>query len=237
MAPGCYSPSANKDIVMKDESQQPQQQQQQAMETLPDFANKSSILEICIDTPVDYTFHFVSSPLSTKTTTDDLLLNSCSKQTETIIDFEKKANCLENSYAGEINLDQIPLPSTPPPPRSSRFEDEQENSSDDEEEDDDSNSSSSSSSDESSCDEEEEDDETSSEEEEEDEEETVKKEGNLLELKKKPALLTSGRVDHHVNLIFDTADTFEILEQTIMKQKRLAKLKNTDLRRKVNNQN
>lgn len=216
MAPGCYSPSANKDIVMNDESRQPQQQQQQQQQgmetTLPDFANKSSILEICIDTPVDYTFHFVSSP-TTMTSADELNLNSCSKQTETI-----KANCLENSYAGEINLDQIPLPSTPPPPM--------DEESDDEEEDDDD-----SSSDESSSDEESSDDEDEEEEEEEDE---VKKEGNLLELKKKPALLTnSGRVDHHVNLIFDTADTFEILEQTIMKQKRLAKLKNTDLRRKV----
>ena len=35
------------------------------------------------------------------------------------------------------------------------------------------------------------------------------------------------------NQIFDTVDAFEILEQTIIKQKRVAKLKNTDLRRKV----
>ena len=33
--------------------------------------------------------------------------------------------------------------------------------------------------------------------------------------------------------LFDTVDSFEILEQTIMKQKRLARLKNTDLRKKI----
>ncbi|RMZ95348.1 hypothetical protein BpHYR1_011743 [Brachionus plicatilis] len=34
-------------------------------------------------------------------------------------------------------------------------------------------------------------------------------------------------------IIYDTVDSFEVLEQTIMKQKRLARLKNTDLRRKI----
>lgn len=34
-------------------------------------------------------------------------------------------------------------------------------------------------------------------------------------------------------IIYDTVDSFEVLEQTILKQKRLARLKNTDLRRKI----
>lgn len=34
-------------------------------------------------------------------------------------------------------------------------------------------------------------------------------------------------------IIYDTVDSFEVLEQTILKQKRLSRLKNTDLRRKI----
>lgn len=62
-----------------------------------------------------------------------------------------------------------------------------------------------------------------------DDDDDSKKQGNLLQ-KNQPRLNVPRR-NHY--LIFDTVDTFEILEQTIIKQKRLAKLKNTDLRRKV----
>lgn len=106
----------------------------------------------------------------------------------------------------EIDLDSIPLPLSPPPPPHS-FEEEldDEDDSDDEEEEED-------------------------EEEDEDEDEDDKDEGKNL-VKNTPRLFVPRQ--RCANRIFDTVDAFEILEQTIIKQKRVAKLKNTDLRRKV----
>jgi len=52
-----------------------------------------------------------------------------------------------------------------------------------------------------------------------------------------PTVNTSSKNKNHSlsirSKLFDTVDSFEILEQTIMKQKRLGRMKNVDLRKKV----
>lgn len=105
----------------------------------------------------------------------------------------QNASLIENTafdcYAGEINLDQIPLPLTPFPGQEEDLEDD------------------------------------------EDEKRSNEGKTDLLLIKKMPRLISSVRSPNFSSI--DTVDTFEILEQTIIKQKRLAKLKNTDLRRKV----
>lgn len=58
----------------------------------------------------------------------------------------------------------------------------------------------------------------------------------ISNLTQNKAVNTSDNKSSHKKFKFellDTVDTFEILEQTIIKQKKLAKLKNTDLRKKI----
>lgn len=122
--------------------------------------------------------------------------SAMSKHTQNASYFE---NTAFDCYAGEINLDQIPLPLTPFPGQDREQEDENEENEDEDEED-------------------------------KDEKRSNEGKTDLLLIKKMPRSLRSPNFSS-----IDTADTFEILEQTIIKQKRLAKLKNTDLRRKVTN--
>lgn len=148
-------------------------------------------------------------------------------------------------------LDQIPLPSTNPPsiPMSfvgptlaplttasfiipltksdqcspnSHDDDNDSDSEDDEDSDSESDSSDSSSS--SSDSDDEVDQEDDDDEEEEKPSDVLKSEKTRL----KP--LPKIRLSKH---FYDTVDSFEILEQTILKQKRLSRLKNTDLRKKI----
>lgn len=137
-------------------------------------------------------------------------IESDSNESILIISKEKMQSTLssilesDDCITTEIDLDSIPLPlSPPPPPRLEEQDDEDEDSDDDE-------------------DEEEDDDD--------DEEEEDNDEGKNL-VKNTPRLFVPRQ--RCANRIFDTVDAFEILEQTIIKQKRVAKLKNTDLRRKV----
>jgi len=69
------------------------------------------------------------------------------------------------------------------------------------------------------------------EEEEEDEDDEIK--SNEIETINKTKKSTIKSINNSTNKSIDTIDSFEILEQTIMKQKRLARLKNTDLRKKI----
>jgi hypothetical protein len=51
--------------------------------------------------------------------------------------------------------------------------------------------------------------------------------------KKGPTREETKSITKTLQFIHDTVDSFEVLEQTILKQKRLARLKNTDLRKKI----
>jgi hypothetical protein len=137
-------------------------------------------------------------------------IQSDSNESILIISKEKMQSTLssilesDDCITTEIDLDSIPLPLSPPPPPQLEEQDDEDEDSDDDE------------------DEEEDDDD--------DEEEEDNDEGKNL-VKNTPRLFVHRQ--RCANRIFDTVDAFEILEQTIIKQKRVAKLKNTDLRRKV----
>ena len=198
-----------------------------------------------------------SSEISNNEPSSDSILQTFSKNTE----HTHSLHCenlfltkvlIYSSYADSLHLDQIPLPVSPAPATAIYsssalpvFElddeycvvggggEEEELESDSESSDDDQSSSDSDSSDASS---EEEDSDNENENDEQDEDARCLAETSMPLLKKS---IPSSRPKNFLSKLkpthfpTDTVDSFEILEQTILKQKRLARLKNTDLRKKI----
>ena len=147
-----------------------------------------------------------------KNQTSELIFSSSENNNSNFIDSNLTPKTrIFQSYYDEINLDEIPLPSYPPPPSSpsttilsKALFGEIEQDKQKEDEDED---------------------------EEEYEDDEIK--SNEIETINKTKKSTIKSINNSTNKSIDTIDSFEILEQTIMKQKRLARLKNTDLRKKI----